>query len=83
MILYKTAVSSKNHPKKDAWLQILENNAPADVFEDFRICIMFALETDAGTILAPFSDLICRMSMHNKRNSRANAVIRLSMADLC
>ena len=70
MILYKTAVSNNNHPKKDAWLQILENNAPADVFEDFRICIMFALETDAGTIVTSIVQLLPYASkdLHLLRN---------------
>ena len=49
--------------------RIRENNGLRGTFEDFRICVMFALETDAGTILDPFSDLICRMSMHKKRRS--------------
>ena len=31
-----------------------KNIAPANVFEDFCICFMIALETDLGPILAPF-----------------------------
>ena len=34
--------------------RILKNTAPANVFDDFCICFMIALETDLGPILAPF-----------------------------